>query len=62
MTNFDNQTATANYGRFEVALPEFTMEDANGSLETYLWESAGLRPLCGKYVFSVTKTPTEATE
>ena len=62
LTNFDNQTATANYGRFEVALPEFTMEDANGSLETYLWESAGLRPLCGKYVFSVTKTPTEATE
>ena len=62
LTNFDNQTATANYGRFEVALPEFTMENANGSLETYLWESAGLRPLCGKYVFSVTKTPTEATE
>lgn len=62
LTNFDNQTATANYGKFEVALPEFTMEDANGSLETYLWESAGLRPLCGKYVFSVTKTPTEATE
>ena len=62
LTNFDNQTATANYGKFEVALPEFTMETANGSLETYLWESAGLRPLCGKYVFSVTKTPTEATE
>lgn len=62
LTNFDNQTATANYGKFEVALPEFTMENANGSLETYLWESAGLRPLCGKYVFSVTKTPTEATE
>ena len=62
LTNFDNQTATANDGRFEVALPEFTMDDANGSLETYLWESAGLRPLCGKYVFSVTKTPTEATE
>ena len=62
LTNFDNQTATANYGKFEVALPEFTMETANGSLETYLWESTGLRPLCGKYVFSVTKTPTEATE
>lgn len=62
LTNFDNQTATANYGKFEVALPEFTMENTNGSLETYLWESAGLRPLCGKYVFSVTKTPTEATE
>ena len=62
LTNFDNQTADAPYGKFEVALPEFTMEDANGSLETYLWESAGLRPLCGKYVFSVTKTPTEATE
>lgn len=62
LTNFDNQTTTANYGKFEVALPEFTMENANGSLETYLWESAGLRPLCGKYVFSVTKTPTEATE
>ncbi len=62
LTNFDNQTATANYGKFEVALPEFTMETANGSLETYLWESAGLRPLCGKYVFSVAKTPTEATE
>ena len=62
LTNFDNQTATANYGKFEVALPEFTMETANGSLETYLWESAGLRPLCGKYVFSVTKTPVEATE
>lgn len=62
LTNFDNQTATANYGKFEVALPEFTMENANGSLETYLWESAGLRPLCGKYVFSVTKTPVEATE
>ncbi len=62
LTNFDNQTATANYGKFEVALPEFTMENTNGSLETYLWESAGLRPLCGKYVFSVTKTPVEATE
>lgn len=62
LTNFDNQTKTANYGKFEVALPEFTMENANGSLETYLWESAGLRPLCGKYVFSVTKTPVEATE
>ena len=62
LTNFDNQTADAPYGKFEVALPEFTMEDTNGSLETYLWESAGLRPLCGKYVFSVTKTPVEATE
>ena len=62
LTNFDNQTADAPYGKFEVALPEFTMENTNGSLETYLWESAGLRPLCGKYVFSVTKTPVEATE
>ena len=70
LTNFDNQTADAPYGKFELSLPAvktaggeegFTMENVNGSLETYLWESTGLRPLCGKYVFSVTKTQTTET-
>ena len=60
----DPFTTTRTTRKVGMGIPLFKMaaETANGSLETYLWESAGLRPLCGKYVFSVTKTPVEATE
>lgn len=68
LTSFDGRTADAPYGKFEILLPAtetaddkgFTMEKANGSMEAYLWDLSGLKPLCGRYVFSVTKTaPTE---
>ncbi len=69
LTGFDGQMASAPYGKFELSLPVlataddkgFTMENVNGSMEAYLWDLSGLKPLGKKYGVKVTKTASAET-
>ena len=62
LTNSEAKTAKAEYGKFTIEFEPFTLDGANGSMSTYLWELSGLKPLCKKYGITVTKAQTETTE
>ena len=70
LTSFDSQTADVSYGRFELSLPvaagsgsgEFMLNNTNGSMEAYLWDLSGLKPLCKKYGVKVTRTAPAETD
>ena len=62
LTKSDAKTIQAEYGEFAIEFDTFTLDGANGSMSTYLWELSGLKPLCKKYGITVTKTQTETTE
>ena len=56
LTDFAVDMVNASYGEFTLELPEFTPDNAAGSLETYLWEVNNLRPLCGKFKLPISIT------
>ena len=56
LTDFAVDMVNASYGEFTLELPEFTLDNAAGSLETYLWEVNNLRPLCGKFKLPISIT------
>ena len=56
LTDFAVDIVDASYGEFTLELPEFTPDNAAGSLETYLWEVNNLRPLCGKFKLPISIT------
>lgn len=56
LTDFAVDKVKASYGEFTLELPEFTPDNAAGSLETYLWEVNNLRPLCGKFKLPISIT------
>ena len=62
LTKSDAKTIQAEYGKFTIEFEPFTLDGANGSMSTYLWELSGLKPLCKKYGITVTKAQTETTE
>ena len=63
LTDFAVDMVNASYGEFTLELPEFTPDNAAGSLETYLWEVNNLRPLCGKFKLPISiKSGDNGTE
>lgn len=59
LTDFAVDMVNASYGEFTLELPEFTPDNAAGSLETYLWEVNNLRPLCGKFKLPISITSSD---